>query len=236
MTVKDTLTSIQRQNYQSFEHLIIDGLSKDNTISVVKAFNPSLRVLSEPDNGIYDAMNKGIQLASGSIIGILNSDDFYADTTVLSRVALCFEQEHCDMVYGDLKYVNDRNTHKVVRRWKAGPWNKASFRHGWMPPHPTLFVRKEVYQEYGMFNTDLRFSADYEFMIRTMYCSTDLKIAYIPNYLVHMRVGGASNASLKNRLLANKEDRSAWRLNGINPPFYTTLLKPLRKMHQFLNL
>ncbi|MEZ4897636.1 MAG: glycosyltransferase family 2 protein [Saprospiraceae bacterium] len=168
ITIQDTLASIQSQNFPSVEHLIIDGNSQDNTLEVVKSFNPLLKIISEPDNGLYDAMNKGIRLANGSIIGILNSDDFYPNPNVLSHVASCFQQENCDLVYGDLLYVDLENTHKIIRRWRAKPWKKDKFLFGWMPPHPTLFVRREVYQEYGLFNTGLRFSADYEFMIRTV--------------------------------------------------------------------
>jgi len=231
-TVQDTLTCIASQEYPFIEHLIIDGVSKDNTLEIVEGFNHVARVICEQDNGIYDAMNKGVQLAKGEIIGILNSDDFYTGPTVLSKVAKAFEDPTVDVIYGDLQYVKQNNTDVIIRTWKAGAFQKKYLYYGWMPPHPTFFVRRHMYEKAGLFNTALRSAADYELMLR-MLLKYNARAQYIPEVLVKMRSGGVSNASLKNRFKANKEDAMAWKLNELKPYFFTTWLKPLRKILQF---
>jgi glycosyltransferase involved in cell wall biosynthesis len=178
-------------------------------------------------------MNKGLQLASGDIIGMLNSDDFYADNEVLKKVAAAFENPDTHCVYGDLQYVNARNPDKIVRTWKAGKFSLKNFLYGWMPPHPTFFARKEVYEKVGMFNTTLKTAADYEMMLRILY-KHEFPVVYIPTVLVKMRSGGVSNASLRNRFKANREDAKAWTLNNKRPHFFTLYLKPLRKIPQYL--
>ena len=233
-TVRDTLKSVAAQRHSDIEHIIIDGLSKDNTLDIVKEFPHVARVVTEKDNGIYDAMNKGVRAATGEIIGILNSDDFYTSPSILEKVAAAFSDPSVDAVYGDLQYVKHDDTSKVIRTWKAGSYKKKHFHYGWMPPHPTFFVRSNLYQKAGLFNTALRSAADYELMLR-MLVKHDAHAAYIPEVLVKMRVGGLSNASLANRLRANSEDREAWRLNGLKPYFFTRWLKPLRKVFQFIN-
>jgi glycosyltransferase involved in cell wall biosynthesis len=232
-TVKDTLGSVKNQTYREVEHLIIDGLSKDHTLDIVKAYPHVAKVVSEKDKGIYDAMNKGIRHATGDVIGILNSDDFYASPEVLARVAKAFEDPSVDAVYGDLVYVHHEDTSRIVRRWKSGNYTPRSFYFGWMPPHPTFFVRRKVYEEAGTFNLSLRSAADYEIMLRFLL-KHQYRAAYIPEVLVKMRIGGMSNASLKNRLRANREDRKAWEINGLKPYFFTLYLKPLRKLNQWL--
>lgn len=231
-TLQNTIESVMNQSYTSIEHLIIDGLSKDNTMQVVQAY-PHLSVYQEKDKGIYDAMNKGVTKASGQIVAILNSDDFYASNDVIKNVVDLFEKTNCDAVYGDLVYVDEENTNKVVRHWKAGNFRYGKFKWGWMPPHPTVFVKKEVYLKHGLFNLSLTSAADYELMLRFMY-KHKINVQYLPQLLVKMRVGGKSNKSLKNRLIANAEDRQAWQINGLKPYFFTLTLKPLRKISQFI--
>ncbi len=231
-TVADTLHSIQKQTYPAIEHIIIDGQSKDNTLQIVSGFKHVQHVVSENDEGIYDAMNKGIAIASGDIIGILNSDDFYERENVIEQVVQIFNTTKCDAVYGDLVFVDSVQTNKIYRRWIAGGYNEELFLKGWMPPHPTFFVRKEVYNQYGLFNTTLKSSADYELMIRLLYLHK-IKVQYLPGTLVHMRSGGQSTKSVLNRLKANYEDYQAWRLNSLKPKWYTLLLKPIRKIKQF---
>jgi len=231
-TIYDTLACIAAQDYPFIEHLIIDGLSKDNTLAVAEGFKHVAKVISEKDNGIYDAMNKGIQLARGEIIGILNSDDFYTGPAILSKVAKAFEDPAVEAVYGDLQYVKQHDTRIVTRTWKAGAFEKRNLYYGWMPPHPTFFVRRNMYDKAGLFNTALRSAADYELMLR-MLLKHGACVHYIPEVLVKMRSGGVSNASLKNRFRANKEDAMAWKLNELKPYFFTTWLKPLRKILQF---
>ncbi|NML19593.1 glycosyltransferase [Pseudoflavitalea sp. G-6-1-2] len=232
-TVGDTLKSIASQDYQHIEHIIVDGLSKDNTLDIVKQFPHVSRVNSEKDNGIYDAMNKGVKLATGDVIGILNSDDFYSHPQVISKVMAAFEDPSVYAVYGDLHYVQQFDTDKITRKWKAGNFRPGNFYFGWMPPHPAFFVRKKVYEEAGLFNTSLRSAADYELMLRVLV-KHRMKAAYVPEVLVKMRAGGMSNATLANRLRANKEDRKAWELNNLKPYFFTIWLKPVRKIFQFI--
>jgi glycosyltransferase len=232
-TVRDTLDSIRRQQGAEIEHIIVDGGSKDETLAIVRQFPHVSKVVSEKDKGIYDAMNKGIRLATGDVIGILNSDDIYADDTVLADVAAAFADDRVMTVYADLQYVHAHDIQKVQRNWKSGPFKPRNFYYGWMPPHPTFFVRRTVYEQAGVFNLDMRSAADYELMLRVLL-RMGMSAHYIPRVIVKMRTGGMSNASLWNRLRANKEDRLAWRLNGLRPYFFTLYLKPLRKIHQFI--
>lgn len=232
-TIKDTVLSIRHQSYGNIEHIIIDGSSVDNTLNLAGHFGHTGPLLSEPDKGIYDAMNKGLKMASGDIIGILNSDDFYSDTGVIEKVVKAFESENCDGIYGDLVYVDQFQTKKVLRKWIAGGYSKKLFYRGWMPPHPTFFVKKEVYEKYGLFDLTFRSSSDYELLLRFMFLK-DIKVEYLPGVLVHMRAGGNSNRSIKNRIVAHLEDYRAWRVNGISPKWYTVALKPLRKIKQYL--
>ncbi|MBC7848841.1 MAG: glycosyltransferase [Chitinophagaceae bacterium] len=232
-TITDTLQSVATQTYTDIEHIIVDGASQDATLQIVSRYGNVAKVLSEKDNGIYDAMNKGIRLASGSIVGILNSDDFYVDPFVIEQVMKLFENDSVDAVYGDLQYVDASNTAKVVRTWKAGTYNQRSFYNGWMPPHPTFFVRKSLYDRFGVFNLELRTAADYEIILRFLV-KHQIKATYLPKIVVRMRTGGASNSSIKQRLKANREDRRAWEINGLHPTVFTLILKPLRKINQFI--
>jgi len=231
-TVADTLECIRRQDHPDVEHIIVDGGSKDETLDIVRRFPHVARMVSGKDKGIYDAMNKGIGLATGDIIGILNSDDIYTDETVLSLVARAFADDSVMTVYADLQYVYPDDLNRIQRTWRTGRFKKNNFYYGWMPPHPTFFVRREVYDRAGLFNLDLRSAADYELMLRILL-KLGMTAQYIPKVIVKMRAGGMSNASLFNRLRANKEDRMAWKINGLRPYFFTLYLKPVRKISQF---
>lgn len=231
-TIYDTLNSIDEQDYEDVEHIIIDGKSSDNTLQIVSQFPGVAKVISEEDDGLYHAMNKGLQLANGDVIGILNSDDIYANSSVLTKVIMAFEKTGSACVYGDLQYVKGNDINKVVRTWRSGEFKRLNFFYGWMPPHPAFFVRKEVYQKVGFFNTVLHRSSDYELMLRILF-KHRYDAAYLPEILVKMRMGGVSNASLRNRVQANKEDRMAWQLNGLKPYFFTMYFKPLRKLIQY---
>lgn len=234
-TIKETLNCIKNQSYSNIEHIIIDGKSNDSTLDIVNTFPHISKVISEPDKGIYDAMNKGITQATGDIIGILNSDDFYTHDRVLENIVRAIKKNKSDAIYADLQYVHQTDISKTTRKWKAGKFKKSKFLNGWMPPHPTFFVKSHVYEKLGNFALSLKSAADYEIMLRFLYCN-DISVCYLPETIVSMRTGGQSNLSLKNRILANKEDKLAWYMNNIRPPFYTTWLKPLRKVPQFLNL
>jgi glycosyltransferase len=232
-TIEDTLRSVQEQTYRHVEHLVIDGASTDRTLELVNKYAHVAQCVSARDRGIYDAMNKGIILAKGELVGILNSDDLFADDQVLEKVVAAFEDPTIDAVYGDLQYVASEDLNKIVRYWRSGYFSARNFYWGWMPPHPSFFVRRSVYEKTGHFNLSLRSAADYEMMLRILL-KYKLKAHYIPQVLVKMRTGGISNASILNRLRANKEDREAWRINGLRPYFFTTYLKPIRKIFQFI--
>ncbi|MBC7830108.1 MAG: glycosyltransferase [Chitinophagaceae bacterium] len=233
-TIRDTLESVKSQDYNDVEHLVIDGRSTDGTLAVVNQYPDIARVISEKDRGIYDAMNKGLKLATGEIIGILNSDDIYVDNKVLKEVAGIFQDDEVDACYADLQYVEEGDTNKLVRYWKSGRYKKSSFFYGWMPPHPTLFLRKRVYDKVGHFNLALKTAADYELILR-VFVRHDFVIRYLPRVIVKMRIGGASNASFRRRIMANREDRLAWKINNLKPYFFTLYLKPIRKIFQFIN-
>ncbi len=232
-TIADTLSCISEQEGADIEHIIVDGRSTDNTLNIVARFPHVARVISEKDDGIYDAMNKGIAAATGEVIGILNSDDIYANKFVLSKIAAIFENDNVDVCYADLQYVQQHDVNKVIRTWKSGKYKPGYFHLGWMPPHPTVFVRRNVYEITGLFNTSLKSAADYELMLR-IFVKHRFNIHYLPEFIVKMRTGGISNASFAHRILANKEDRRAWKLNGLQPGFFTLYLKPIRKITQFL--
>ena len=231
-TLRDCLQSVAKQSYTPIEHIIIDGASKDDSLSIAQSFAHIAQVHSEKDQGIYDAMNKGIAHATGDIIGILNSDDFYVDERVIQDIVTVFENSNCDVVYADLQYVDRERTDKIIRTWKSGTMQQRSFLYGWMPPHPTVFVRRKVYEQYGAFNLSLKSAADYEFMLRVLY-KEKCPVAYLPKTIVKMRDGGQSNQSIKHRIFANREDKKAWALNGLQPYFFTLLLKPARKLIQY---
>ncbi len=233
-TIRDTLASVRSQSHPDVEHILVDGASTDNTPAVIREFEHVARLISEPDQGLFDAMNKGIRIATGAVVGILNADDFYPHPGVLARVAAAFEQQEIEAVYGDLRYVHPEATGRTVRFWRSGPFHPELFRYGWMPPHPTFFVRRNLYENLGGYDTRLRSAADYELMLRFLY-KFRISVWYLPEVLVHMRTGGLSNRSLRNRWHANREDRSAWAMNGLQPAFYTLWLKPLRKIPQYLH-
>lgn len=232
-TIEDTLQSVASQDYPMVEHVIVDGLSKDDTLDRVKRYPHVARVVSEKDKGIYDAMNKGISMATGDVIGILNSDDFYASDAVLTKVMDTFQRTGCDALYGDLVYVDKDQTDRVVRYWKSGEYQDNAFKWGWMPPHPTFFVRRSLYEKHGLFNLEMKTAADYELMLRIIH-KGKTRVAYIPEIMVKMRTGGASNQSLMNRIKANADDAKAWAINGVRPFWFTLYLKPIRKITQYI--
>lgn len=235
-TISDTINSIASQTYPHIEHIIIDGGSTDGTLEVIQANKHLIDYwISEKDQGIYDAMNKGILRATGDIIAILNSDDFYTHDEVILRVVQYFKRTHADSVYGDLQYVAKTNCSKVVRHWISGHYYHRNFLYGWMPPHPSFFVKRKIYERLGLFNIRLKTSADYELMLRFLY-KNKISCHYLPELIVRMRTGGASNRSIQKRINANWEDHLAWKINGLHPYFFTALLKPIRKIKQFFTI
>jgi len=233
--LEQTILSVLNQDYDNIEYIIIDGGSTDGTVELIKEYEDKIAYwVSEPDGGIYDAMNKGIEAANGDIVGILNSDDFYYNQDVLSKVAKVFEETNCDCLYGDLVFVNKGDARKIVRYWKSGKFEKNLMTKGWMLPHPTFFVKKEIYQKYGLYNTSLKSAADYEMILRLLH-KEKIIVEYIPEILIKMRMGGESNASIWNRLKGNNEDNIAWDLNGLKKPPFIRFIKPFRKVSQFFS-
>ena len=230
-TLSQCLASIISQNYANVEHIIIDGCSTDNTLQIIEQYKKNISIsISEPDNGIYDAMNKGIALATGHIIGMLNADDVFADNDVLLNVARAFEQHDVDIIYGDLDYVNADN--KVSRKWRSGSYNINSFNLGWMPPHPTFYCKRSLFEKYGSYSVANGTAADYDLMLRFMFVNR-ASAHYINKVMVKMKTGGASNQNLNSRLKAFYYDIKAMRANGIFLPALTIILKPLRKLGQY---
>ncbi|MEM6692141.1 MAG: glycosyltransferase family 2 protein [Planctomycetota bacterium] len=232
-TIGDAVVSVLEQTESGLDYVVVDGMSDDGTNEILMGFNdPRMRVRRGSDNGIYDALNKGIEFSRGGVIGFLHSDDMLTDSECLSRVCSEFEDPSVDAVYADLVYVEASCATKVVRYWEERRFDRKRFLLGWMPPHPTVYVRRTIYEQYGGFRNDFRSSADYEMMIRLFYKHC-LNVRYVPKILVRMRVGGQSNASWSNRRLANWEDRQAWIVNGLKPPPFLRLTKPLRKLPQY---
>ena len=233
-TIEQTIQSVLNQSYTNIECIIVDGGSTDGTMDIISRYKAQLsKIISEKDNGIYDALNKGIDLATGDIIGILHSDDFYINSTVIEQVANTFNQNNCDGLYANLFYVDKDDTNKIKRKWHSGNYSEGAFLNGWMPPHPTFFVKKEIYNKYGKFNLQFVTAADYELMLRFIH-KNKIKLSYLDQFIVKMRIGGKSNDTVKSRVTANLDDRKAWEVNGLKPRFYTLYIKPLRKIFQFL--
>ena len=208
-TIGDTLRSVFEQKYENIEHIIIDGGSTDRTLAIVSTAGAHVaKIVSEPDNGIYDAMNKGIALATGDVVGFINADDFYPGPTVLAVVASAFESSGADCCYGDLCYVKQEDVSKTVRYWRSAPFTLGLFGRGWCPPHPTFFVRREVYTRLGGFDLSFKIAADFELMARYLEAA-QITSLYIPQVLVKMRLGGTTNRSLINIFKQNVEIRRA---------------------------
>jgi glycosyltransferase involved in cell wall biosynthesis len=234
-TVSDTLKSVYGQTYPNIEHIIIDGSSTDQTLELIREYNnQNITLVSEPDQGIYDAMNKGVQIATGDIIGIINSDDVYQDQFVIQEVVSHFESDpHLHIVYGDLLYVKSDDMTKIVRKWKSKSSYSKFFEHGNVPPHPTVFLKKKVYSRAGFFDLRYRLASDYEFMLR-VFKRFDFKSKYVPRIMVRMRLGGETNKSIKNIINGNKEIIAAWKNNGLKFPLFFIPLKVIKRLIQFI--
>ncbi len=233
-TIRDCVNSVRNQKNSQAQHIIVDGESTDETMNIIKSeYADCTEILSEPDDGVYDAMNKGLQMAHGEVIGILNSDDFYASNDVLETVAKVFDHSGVESCYGDLVYVDRHQPRKIVRYWQSGEYSPNLFYNGWMPPHPTFFARRKVYAKYGNFNLSLGVAADYEIMLRFLL-KHSISSTYIPAILVCMRTGGASSKSFLHRIHSNMMNRKAWRINHLTPRFWTNWMKPLHKLPQYV--
>jgi len=233
-TIEECINSVSLQTYPIIEHIIIDGGSTNETLKIIREYaekNKNIMWISEKDEGIYDALNKGIRIASGEIIGILHSDDIFATVDSISKVVEIFKNEDVDCCYSDLIYVDRKDVNKVIRYWKAGEYKREKFKFGWMPPHTTFFCKKCIYEKYGLLNTDLPLAADYELMLRFIY-KYNVRVAYIPEVLVKMRYGGTSRPGIYT-IGSIIENYKAWKINELRYPI-TMLLKPFSKIGQFL--
>jgi len=233
-TLLETLNSVGSQFYSDIEHIIIDGASNDDTIKIVKEYGKVSKWISEPDNGIYDAMNKGIELATGDIIGILNSDDLYKDSYVIGKVVSLFQKRsEIYSVYSNLTFFKNNFKDKVSRKWVSKPYYNNFFEHGQIPPHPTLFVKRKVYDTIGLYYPNFKIASDYEFMLR-MLKVCNYKSFYFDEVFVRMRLGGNSTKGLKSLYVNNKEVLKSWRMNNLKPPLKFFIMRPLVKILQLL--
>ncbi|WP_115739499.1 glycosyltransferase family 2 protein [Escherichia coli] len=214
-TLLDTLLSLEKQTYPDIEYIVVDGASNDNTIKLIKSNCTKVsKIICEPDKGIYDALNKGIQAASGDVIGFLHSDDLLAYDDAIADIAKTFENTGCDAIYGDLEYVAQNDTSKRIRLWKSGSFSRFKMKMGWMPPHPSFYMKRECYSQFGCFSLDYRISADYDSLLRYIL-KQRISIAYLPKVLVKMRVGGISNRSVSSMVNKSMEDIRVMKQNGM---------------------
>lgn len=229
----DCIDSVAKQVNADIEHIIIDGRSTDGTVDVIKRYGRHIsKWISETDRGMYDAINKGMAMATGDIIGILNSDDMLETEDVISTIVETFEKEHVGAVYGDLEYVYSDDINKVFRIWKGKPYKRSLFNLGWMPAHPTFYIKRALVEEFGGYESHYFTAADYEFMSRYLFHHW-VNAFYIPKLIVKMRVGGQSNKNFQQRFRANRRDYLAMKKNNIPFAFFVSILKPLSKLHQF---
>jgi glycosyltransferase involved in cell wall biosynthesis len=230
-TIESCIQSVLAQSFKNVEYIIIDGASTDNTLQIIHKYKQRIQILvSEPDKGIYDAMNKGIKMASGDIIGMLNADDFFAYDDALNDIANLFNNHHCDIVFADLDYVDHQG--KVIRKWRSGEYTPGKFNWGWMPPHPTFYCKKELFQQFSYYSLEYGTAADYELMLRFMY-KNGVKASYLNKVIIKMKTGGASNKNLNSRVKGLLFDLKAMRNNGIKAPLLGLIFKPLRKISQY---
>lgn len=233
--IANCISSINTQSYEDIEHIIIDGASTDQTLEIIRSVtNRVSKILSEPDKGIYDALNKGIKLASGDIIGFLHSDDCFYSSGTLEKIALAFSDSNpVDAIYGDLTFIDEKEPDKIVRYWKSEPFTSKLLKKGWMPPHPTLFMKREVYEKHGLFNIRLKCAADYDFILR-VFNDESLHFKYLPETITKMKIGGISTAGFWRILNKKKEDYMVLKDNNIPNPLKVLFLKNILKIPQLL--
>ena len=233
-TLQRALDSVQNQTYSDIEHILVDGASTDGTREMIEAYaaaHPNIKWVSEKDSGIYNAINKGLRMATGDIVGFLHSDDVYYNTDSIAQIAMAFTISHADVVYSDLQYCR---ADKVVRRWKSNPFHPSTLKYGWMPPHPTMFCRRSVYEQVGTYDERFRISADYDMVLRIFHAPRSYRVYYVPEVLVSMELGGASNRNLQARWAKTREDYRVVKKNHIGAGYLTIACKQLRKIKQFI--
>ena len=235
-TIKDSIESVLSQDHKDIEYIIVDGDSTDGTVDIIRSFGKGVsKWISEPDAGIYDAMNKGVSMATGEIVGMINSDDFYSSSQIISKVAKAFEDERVDAVFGDLVFVDPGNLKRVLRKYSSGSWHPGKFARGFMPAHPTFFVRRKFYEQFGLFKTDYKIAADYELLIRFLFVHR-LNYHYLPITMVTMRKGGVSSRNLKSNFILNQEIIRGCRENGIYTNVWMVYSKYFVKWFELVRL
>ena len=239
---------VRNQTYKNIEHIIVDGGSTDGGKEILRrnlsrfvgtqndyphTTTYSLIIISEADSGIYDALNKGLKMATGDVVGFLHSDDIFKDENVISKIAKAFEEKGTDSVYSDLEYVYKNDPDKILRYWKSGEFNPGSLNKGWMPPHPTFCVKKNIYDKFGMFDTSFRIAADYEIILRFL-AKQKISTTYLPEVTIKMRAGGASNKNIASVIRKSREDYRALKINAVPFPLMALFFKNARKINQFV--
>lgn len=233
-TIKDTIQSVLLQSYQNLEYIIIDGCSGDGTVEIVKSYGKKIsQFVSEPDSGIYDAINKGLKISTGDIIGILNSDDSFHNNFVVENIVKAFEEFSPDAILGDVQFIDPGNPAKVVRYYSSKNWNTEKFKYGYMPAHPGFYARRGLFEKFGLYKTDYKIAADYELLIRFLYVNK-VKYRYVEMPFVNMRTGGVSNRSFYSRYLLNKEILKACKENGIKTNYLNIYSKYLTKFFEYV--
>lgn len=232
-TLQDTLESVKRQDYPNIEHILVDGASKDGTVSIIRSYPHVEKYVSEKDSGLYDAINKGILMSTGDVIGILNSDDFFPHEKVISNMVKVFKQQDADAVFGDIAFVRPENLRRVVRHYSSKKFHPRKFKYGYMPAHPSFYVKRKFYEKYGMYKLDYKIAADYELLMRFMH-SNHLKYAYNPEVMVYMRTGGVSNKNVLSRYTLNKEIIRACKENNVNTNMFLVSLKYFFKVFEYV--
>jgi len=228
--IAESVASVFKQTHKNIEHIIIDGASKDNTVEIVKSTpNRVSQIISEPDKGIYDALNKGIRIANRDVIGFLHSDDIFAHSETVQQIEKVFQATCADGVYGNLAFVNKND--KVIRTWHSSAFKRWHLYFGWMPPHPTLFLKKDVYRKHGVFDSSFTIAGDYDFILRVMK-DPDIQLVHLPQIITRMRVGGVSTGNLQQLIRKSKEDLRALKNNGFMFPLAVLAVKNLRKLPQ----
>ena len=232
-TLADTLESVKNQDHPDVEHILVDGASKDNTVKIIQSYPHVAKYVSEPDKGLYDAINKGIEMCTGDVVGILNSDDFFPHEKVISKMVDAFNNNDVDAVYGDVAFVRPERLDKVVRLYSSKKFNPRKFAFGYMPAHPSFYVKRKFYMNYGLYKLDYKIAADYELLMRFIY-KHHLKYYYLPEVMVYMRTGGVSNKTVLSRYVLNKEIVKACKENGVNTNMALISLKYFFKIFEYI--
>ncbi len=233
--LEDCIKSVIEQNYPHIEYIVVDGGSTDGSLKIIEKYKDHINhFISEKDKGMYDALNKGIKMATGDVVGILNADDMLASPNVIESIAKCFILQKPEALYGNLNYIHPQKTDKIIRKWIAKPFTKRGIVLGWMPAHPTFYVKRSLFEGFGNYSLNFDSAADYELMVRFLY-KYNVKAIFLDKLLVNMRTGGMSNASLKHRYKALVNDYKALGTNNVPFPVLTVFLKKLSKVSQFIH-